>query len=146
VLGCYNVFLWDDHCVGHPGRCFDSLMKPAFSSMCSSATIALRFDSSNHRRGCLTGLAFGSTLSACSTSSLRTPGMSEGHQAKIPQRSRRNSTSALPMRDLGLLRWKSFLLGPWGEPELFWSLGLCRKPDLVGIDLRWVVHYDQSLL
>jgi hypothetical protein len=31
----------------------------------------------------LTGLDFGSTLSACSTSSLGTPSMSEGHQAKI---------------------------------------------------------------
>jgi hypothetical protein len=43
----------------------------------------------------LTGLAFGSTLSACSTSSLGTPVMSKGHQAKISQRSWRNSTSAL---------------------------------------------------
>jgi hypothetical protein len=34
-------------------------------------------------------------FSACSTSSLGTPGMSEGHQAKISQCSRRNSTSAL---------------------------------------------------
>jgi hypothetical protein len=43
----------------------------------------------------LTGFAFGSTFSACSTSSLGTPGMSEGHQAKISHCSRRNSTSAL---------------------------------------------------
>jgi hypothetical protein len=43
----------------------------------------------------LTGFALGSTFSACSTSSLGTPGMSEGHQAKISQCSQRNSTSAL---------------------------------------------------
>jgi hypothetical protein len=43
----------------------------------------------------LTGFALGSTFSACLTSSLGTPGMSEGHQAKISQRSRRNSMSAL---------------------------------------------------
>jgi hypothetical protein len=43
----------------------------------------------------LTGFALGSMFSACSTSSLGTPGMSEGHQAKISQRSWRNSTSAL---------------------------------------------------
>jgi hypothetical protein len=43
----------------------------------------------------LTGFALGSTFNACSTSSLGTPGMSEGHQAKISQHSRRNSTSAL---------------------------------------------------
>jgi hypothetical protein len=43
----------------------------------------------------LTGFALGSTFSACSTSSLGTPGIFEGHQAKISQRSWRNSTSAL---------------------------------------------------
>jgi hypothetical protein len=60
-----------------------SLIKPAFSNLCSSAAIALRFGTSNHRRGYLTGLASRSTLSACSMSSLGTPGMSKGHQAKI---------------------------------------------------------------
>jgi hypothetical protein len=50
-------------------------MKPAFSNLCSSAAIALRLGSLNRQRGCLTGLAFGSTLSACSMSSLGTPGM-----------------------------------------------------------------------
>jgi hypothetical protein len=67
----------------------------AFSNLCSSAPIALRLGSSNRHRGCLTGLAFGSMLSACSTSSLGTPGMSEGHQAKISQCSQRNSLSTL---------------------------------------------------
>jgi hypothetical protein len=43
----------------------------------------------------LTGFALGSMFSACSMSSLETPGISEGHQAKISQRSQRNSTSAL---------------------------------------------------
>jgi hypothetical protein len=43
----------------------------------------------------LTSLAFGSTLSACLTGSLGTPGMLEGHQAKISQRSLRKSMSAL---------------------------------------------------
>jgi hypothetical protein len=43
----------------------------------------------------LTGFALGSTFNACSTSSLGTPGMSDGHQVKISQRSRRNSMSAL---------------------------------------------------
>jgi hypothetical protein len=70
-------------------------MKPVFSSRWSSAAIALHFGSSNHRRGCFTVRAFESTLNACSTSSLETPGMSEGHRAKISQRSLRNSTSTL---------------------------------------------------
>jgi hypothetical protein len=70
-------------------------MKPAFSSLCSSDAIAFILDSSNRRRGYLTGFAFGSTFSVCSTSSLGTPGMSEGHQAKISECSRRNSMSAL---------------------------------------------------
>jgi hypothetical protein len=42
----------------------------------------------------LTSFALGSMFSACSTSSLGTPGISEGHQAKISQCSRRNSMSA----------------------------------------------------
>jgi hypothetical protein len=42
----------------------------------------------------LTGFALGSTFNACSTSSLGTPGMSDGNQVKISQRSQRNSTSA----------------------------------------------------
>jgi hypothetical protein len=72
-----------------------SLIKPAFSSLCNSDAIAFLLDSSNLLNGCFTGFALGSTLSACSTSSLGTPGMSDGHQAKISQRSRRNSMSAL---------------------------------------------------
>jgi hypothetical protein len=72
-----------------------SRMNPAFSSLCSSDAIAFLLGSSNHRSGCLTGFALGSTFSACSTSSLGTPGISEGHQAKISQCSQRNSTSAL---------------------------------------------------
>jgi hypothetical protein len=72
-----------------------SLKKPTFSNLCSSAAIAFLLGPSNRQRGCLTGLAFGSTFSAFSTSSLGTPGMYEGHQAKISQRSWRNSMSAL---------------------------------------------------
>jgi hypothetical protein len=72
-----------------------SLMNLVFSNLCSSDAIAFLLGSSNHLSGCLTGFALGSTFSACSTSSLGTPGMSEGHQVKISQRSRRNSTSAL---------------------------------------------------
>jgi hypothetical protein len=74
---------------------FISLMNPAFSSLCSSDAIAFLFGSSNRHNGCLTGFALGSTFSACLTCSLGTPVMSEGHQVKISQRLRRNSTSAL---------------------------------------------------
>jgi hypothetical protein len=72
-----------------------SLINPAFSSLCSSDAIAFLLGSLNHRNGCLTGFALGSTFSACSTSFLGTPSMSEEHQAKISQCSQRNSTSAL---------------------------------------------------
>jgi hypothetical protein len=41
-----------------------SQMNPAFSSLCSSDAIAFLLGSSNHRSGCLTGLALGSTFSA----------------------------------------------------------------------------------
>jgi hypothetical protein len=43
----------------------------------------------------LTGFVLGSMFNACSMSSLGTLGMSDGHQAKISQRSWRNSMSAL---------------------------------------------------
>jgi hypothetical protein len=72
-----------------------SRINPAFSSLCSSDAMAFLLGSSNRRSGCLTGFALGSTFSACSTSSLGTPGISERHQAKISQRSRRNLTSVL---------------------------------------------------
>jgi hypothetical protein len=94
-----------------------SLMKPAFSSMCSLAAIAFLLGSSNHRRGCLTGLAFGSTLGACSMSSLGTPGMLEGHQGKISQRSWTNSTSALSYTGS---RFTAM------EVVLLWSVGWTR--------------------
>jgi hypothetical protein len=74
---------------------FISLMNRAFYRRWSSDAIALHFGSSNLRRGCFTGRALGSTFSACSTSSLGTPGMSNGHHAKISQRSRWNLMSAL---------------------------------------------------
>jgi hypothetical protein len=72
-----------------------SRMNSAFSSLCSSDAIAFLLGLSNHRSGCLTGFSLGSTFSACLTSSLGTPGMSEGHKAKISQCSRRNSMSPL---------------------------------------------------
>jgi hypothetical protein len=72
-----------------------SRMNPAFSSLCSLDAIPFLLGSSNRLNGYLTGFALGSTFSACSTSSLGTPGISEGHQANIFQCSRRNSMSAL---------------------------------------------------
>ena len=79
----------------HVASVCSSLIKPASLSRSISDSIALRFGSEKRRKGCLIGLAIGSKFRWCSASSLGTPGMSAGHQAKIPQRSRRNSTSAL---------------------------------------------------
>jgi hypothetical protein len=72
-----------------------SLINPVFYSLCNSDAIAFLLGSSNRRNGCLTGFALGSTFNTCSMSSLGTPGMSDGHQAKISQRSWRDSMSAL---------------------------------------------------
>src|SRR3954469_8692271 len=72
-----------------------SLMKSVASSLFISILMALARGSDSLQMDCLTGLVSGKTLSACSANSLGTPGMSAGHQAKISQRSRRNSTSAL---------------------------------------------------
>jgi hypothetical protein len=89
------VFFGYDDWIGYPTEVFISLINLAFSSLCNSDAIAFLLGSSNHRNGCLTGFALGSTFNACSTSSLGTPGMSEGYQANISQRSWRNSMSAL---------------------------------------------------
>ena len=51
--------------------------------------------SPKRRRGCFTSLHFGSMFKLCSISSLGTPFMSAGCQAKMSLFSRRNSTSAL---------------------------------------------------
>src|SRR3954470_4297038 len=71
-----------------------SLMKSAASNLLISLPRASARGSDSLRMDFLTGLVSGKTLSACSANSLGTPGMSTGHQAKISQRSRRNSTSA----------------------------------------------------
>jgi hypothetical protein len=98
-----------------------SLMNSAFSSLCSSDAIAFLLGSSNHRSSCLTGFALGSTFSACSTSSLGTPGMSEGHQAKISQRSRRNSTSALSYAGSRFTAIEVVLFGSVGWTWIFFE-------------------------
>ena len=72
-----------------------SQMNLASSSLLTSSPMALRFGSEKWRNGCLIGLALGKIWRECSANSLGTPGMSAGHQAKISQFSRRNSTSTL---------------------------------------------------
>jgi hypothetical protein len=98
-----------------------SRMNPAFSSLCSSEAIAFLLGLSNHRSGCLTGFALGSTFSVCSTSSLGTPGMSEGHQVKISQRSRRNSTSVLSYAGSKFTAMDVVLFGSMGWTSIFFE-------------------------
>jgi hypothetical protein len=69
----------------------------------------------------LTGFALGSMFSTCSTSSLGTPGMSEGHQAKISQRSRRNSTSALSYAGSRFTAIEVVLFGSVGWTWIFFE-------------------------
>src|SRR3954471_21279776 len=57
--------------------------------------MARLFSSPKRHRGCFTGLHFGSIFKLCSASSLGTPFMSAGYQAKMSLFSWRNSTSAL---------------------------------------------------
>jgi hypothetical protein len=104
-----------------------SRMNPAFSSLCSSDAIAFLLGSSNHRSGFLTGLALGSTFSACSTSSLGTPGMSEGHQAKISQRSWRNSMSALSYAGSRFTAMEVVLFGSVGWTWIFFESWVALK-------------------
>jgi hypothetical protein len=120
-----------------------SRMNPAFSSLCSSDAIAFLLGSSNHCSGCLTGLALGSTFSACSTNSLGTPSMSRRHQAKISQYSRRNSTSALSYTGSRFTAMEVVLFGSVGWTWISSNLGLHQKPDLAGIVRRRVAHCGQ---
>jgi hypothetical protein len=72
---------------------FASLMNPAAISSWSSSLMALRFSSSNQRRGCLTGRAPARMSNECYATSLGMPGMSEGLHAKTSAFVRRKSTS-----------------------------------------------------
>jgi hypothetical protein len=69
----------------------------------------------------LTGFALGSTFSACSTSSLGTPGISEGHHAKNSQRSRMNSTSALSYAGSKFTAMEVVLFGSVGWTCIFFE-------------------------
>src|SRR5664279_4792735 len=75
--------------------CLISRINLAVRSRLISSPMALRFGSENRGIDCLIGLASGYTSTECSANSLGMPGMSAGHQAKISQYSRRNSTSTL---------------------------------------------------
>jgi hypothetical protein len=75
----------------------------------------------------LTGFALGSMFSACSMSSLGTPGMSEGHQAKISQRSRRNSMSALSYAGSRFTAMEVVLFGSVGWAWIFFESWVASK-------------------
>jgi hypothetical protein len=68
-------------------------MNPAASSLWISSPMALRFSSSNQRRGCFTGRAPVRISRECSATSLGMSGMSEGLHAKTSAFARRKSTS-----------------------------------------------------
>jgi hypothetical protein len=68
-------------------------MNPAAISLWISSPMALRFSSSNQRRGCLMGRAPARMSSECSATSLGMSGMSEGLHAKTSAFARRKSTS-----------------------------------------------------
>ena len=70
-----------------------SLMNPATISLWISSPMAMRFSSSNRRRGCFTGQAPARISNECSATSLGMPGMSEGLHAKTSVFARRKSTS-----------------------------------------------------
>src|SRR3954470_5783548 len=69
-------------------------MNSALSNLAISLPMARLFSSPKRHRGCFTGLNFGSMFMLCSASSLGTPFMLAGCQAKMSLFSWRNSTSA----------------------------------------------------
>ena len=91
-----SVFLRDQDWVSDPcGLRVQLLDEVCFSKSINFRQHSIAFGSEKRRKGCLIGFAIGSKFRWCSASSLGTPGMSAGHHAKISQRSRRNSMSAL---------------------------------------------------
>jgi hypothetical protein len=72
---------------------FTSSMDFTAISLRISSPIALRFSSSNRRRGYLTGRAPARISSECSATSLGMSGMSEGLHAKTSAFARREPTS-----------------------------------------------------
>ena len=110
-------------------------MKSASSSLLTLTPIASARGSDSRRMDCLTGLASGKTLSACSANSLGTPGRSAGHQAKISQRSRRNSTSVLSYAGLRSLAISAVLEASVGWTCTFFVLTVESK-DMSGAFCR----------
>src|SRR3954468_7089606 len=108
-----------------------SLIKSAASSLLISLPIALARGSDSLRMDCLTGLFLGKTFSAWSANFLGTPGMSVGHQAKISQRSRRNSTSAPSYAELRSLAIRAVLEASVGWTYTFLVLTVESK-DISG--------------
>src|SRR5688572_25228735 len=90
-------------------------MNPAAISLWISSPMALRFSSSNRRRGCFTGRAPARISSECSAISLGMPGMSEGLHAKSSAFTRRKSTST------------ASYLGSSSEP-----IHICLEASLLG--------------
>jgi hypothetical protein len=72
--------------------------------------------------------------------------MSEGHLTMISQCSWRNSTSMLSYAGSRSTAMEVVFAGSVGWTWLSWNIGLSRKPNQAGIDLRRVVCYDQFLL
>jgi hypothetical protein len=113
-----GVFLEDQYKIGNPCPFFDLFDESSVLEMIEFNCYIFTPWFIESRQGCLTGLAFGSTFSECSTSSLGTPGMSTGHQAKISQRSWRNLTSALSYAEVRSDAIEnSFLRVSWMDPN-----------------------------
>src|SRR3954466_10500998 len=112
-----------------------SLMKSAASSLLISLPIASARGSDILRMDCLMGLVSGKTLIACSANSLGTPGMSAGHQAKISQRSRRNSTSTPSYAGLRSLAISAVLESSVGWTCTFFVL-MVESKDMLGAFCR----------
>src|SRR3954463_15222450 len=108
-----------------------SLMKSAGSSLLISLPIASARGSDSLRMDCLTGLVSGKTLIACSANSLGTPGMSEGHSAKISQSSWRDLTNELSYEALRSLAISDVLEASVGWTCTFFVLTVESK-DMSG--------------
>ena len=109
-------------------------MNPATNSFAISSPMALRFPSSKRCRRYFTGLEPGLIFKACSVTSLRMPGMSEGFHIKMSLLVRRKSTSDLSYLEESMVPMHTTLpLEPLGSmrTSLVPSTGLKDLADLL---------------
>ena len=100
-------------------------MNPVAKSFAISTLMALRFTSSKRCRRCFTSLDPSLIFKACSATSLRMPGMSEGFHPKISLLARMKSMSAISYSEESMVPMRTTL-----PSELLGSMRTSFAPSM----------------